>query len=202
MQKRRQKAALAGRAANRQRVRRREAFGVRGACSRFLTIRRPAAAPASWTHSLRFAPQFIPTLPAAGEARPPAPPRRTSARRGAADEIAASTRGLIGLDEVLPGQPKENQRGIELRFIRRVWPLSSPRRPAPGWSHSHAVHKRCSRGAHQMHQRCTRAGLLCISGASGVHLGYTARDQGEPPWVGAERPPDVPVAAIARAVVS
>ena len=33
----------------------REAFGVRGACSRFPSAPRPAKAPASWTHSIRFA---------------------------------------------------------------------------------------------------------------------------------------------------
>ncbi len=33
----------------------REAFGVRGACSRFRTTRHLATAPASWTHSKRFA---------------------------------------------------------------------------------------------------------------------------------------------------
>ena len=37
----------------------REAFGVRGACSRFRTAPRPATAPASWTHSKRFARQFL-----------------------------------------------------------------------------------------------------------------------------------------------
>ena len=33
----------------------REACGVRGACSRFFRGRRPSKAPASWTHSMRFA---------------------------------------------------------------------------------------------------------------------------------------------------
>src|ERR1035437_172286 len=33
----------------------REAFGVRGACSRFRTALRRTTAPASWTHSKRFA---------------------------------------------------------------------------------------------------------------------------------------------------
>src|ERR1035437_2845598 len=37
----------------------REAFGVRGACSRFRTAQRLPTAPASWTHSKRFAWQFI-----------------------------------------------------------------------------------------------------------------------------------------------
>jgi hypothetical protein len=34
---------------------------------------------------------------------------------------------------------------------------------------------------------------LCSSGASRVHLLYTARGQGEPPWAEAERPPEIPV---------
>ena len=37
----------------------REAFGVRGACSRFRTAPRLTTAPASWTHSRRFAWQSI-----------------------------------------------------------------------------------------------------------------------------------------------
>jgi hypothetical protein len=37
----------------------REAFGVRGACSRFRTAPSLTTAPASWTHSIRFAWQLI-----------------------------------------------------------------------------------------------------------------------------------------------
>src|SRR6267378_4743774 len=37
------------------RIEPREAYGVRGACSRFWTDRRASTAPASWTHSIRFA---------------------------------------------------------------------------------------------------------------------------------------------------
>jgi hypothetical protein len=42
----------------------REAFGVRGACSRFRPAPRLTTAPASWTHSKRFARQFIYNSPA------------------------------------------------------------------------------------------------------------------------------------------
>src|SRR5438067_1851551 len=37
----------------------REAYGVRGACSRFSSVHLHSTAPASWTHSIRFARQFI-----------------------------------------------------------------------------------------------------------------------------------------------
>ena len=37
---------------------RREAFGVRGVCSRFRNALRLTTAPASWTHSKRFARHF------------------------------------------------------------------------------------------------------------------------------------------------
>jgi hypothetical protein len=37
-------------------------FGVRGACSRFRTAARPTTAPATWTHSIRFA-QILASLP-------------------------------------------------------------------------------------------------------------------------------------------
>jgi hypothetical protein len=38
-----------------------------------------------------------------------------------------------------------------------------------------AIRTPCTRGAQEVHTRCTPVSLWCISGASGVHLWYTAR---------------------------